>query len=97
MLKATQILILTFKINLAPKHSRQVLSGALPLFTQIVVGAEVMRKRRVRRVVQVASVGVAQVAIEVLLAQVPVQLVRVHEPLLAELAEWMAPGGRYKD
>lgn len=72
-----------------------MLSCTVPLLAQIVVGAEVLRECRVRRVVLVPSVRVAQMAVEVLLAQVAVQLVRVHEALLAELAEGVASVGGF--
>lgn len=42
-------------------------------------------------VVLVQAVGVAEVAVQVVTAQVPVQLVVVHVALVAELADRMAP------
>lgn len=70
-----------------------MLPGALALLTQIMLGPEVMCQGRVGRVVVVPPVRVAEVAVQVFLAQVAVQLVGVHEAFFTELAEGVASGG----
>lgn len=76
----------TFEINLASKNGREMLSRALPFLAQVVVRPEVVRQGGVGCVVKIPSVRVTEMAVQMLLAKMPVQLVGVHEAFFAKLA-----------
>lgn len=79
------------QVNLRTEHRRKLFLFAFAFLAQVVLLSEVIPQRVVVTIEVIGSIGVAKVAKEVLLPQMPKQLVLVQEALVAVLAQRMAP------
>lgn len=78
------------QVDLCAEYAGELLLGAGALFAEKMFLHEVIFEVVVRTVVLMEAVGVAEVTIEMVAAQMTEELVVIHIPLIAEFAERMA-------